>query len=342
MNPPDRSLAASTNRWMLAGAILMGLLAVMFPIYRIYEPAQRAEAREAQEAQLALQGGDLFETACSGCHGPNGSGALAPAIGAKEFLESVEDDQITLLTSLGIPGTEMVAYSLDYGGPLTSTEIRSITIFLRSLEEDADSNPLWRTPLASEAFLGGDLYGLACARCHAVNRMGIEDLAPDISASSLTMEESDAWIAGRIRDGYKEMPRFGGILNDTQIAQIVDFLRGGSGEVPPPTTTTIPQATEDPTDGPTDTQPPDDSVDAAVLALGEEIFNVTAGGEGCASCHGFDAAGAAGGPNIIGSSKSAISGALGGGVLDMADIELTRDELDAVYAYLSTLTSTGP
>lgn len=333
-NPRDTELAASTRRWMWAGVGLMALFVVMFPIYRIYEPAQRAEAREAQNEELALVGGELYEANCTGCHGPKGLGALAPAVGSQDFLQLLDDDQIGLLIGLGVPGTEMVAYSLDYGGPLTSTEIRSITLYLRSLEEEAEPNPLWRTPLANEAFNGEQLYGLACARCHGVDRMGIEDVAPDISGTSLTMDESDEWIGSRIRDGFKGMPRFGGILNDGQIAQIVDYLRGGTGEVV--TTTTAPG---DGSSGSTTTTTMADEVDEEQLTLGKEIFDVTAGGVGCASCHGFDAQGTADGPNIVGSSKSAISGALGGGVLDMEDIKLSPTELDAVYAYLVLISS---
>lgn len=318
---------------MWAGVILMGLLVVMFPIYRIYEPAQRAEARELQHDFLAEQGGELYETNCSGCHGPHGIGALAPAIGSKDFLQLVEDDQLDQLIALGVPGTEMVAYSLDYGGPFTSTEIRSVTAYLRSLEEDAASNPIWRTPLANEDFTGADLYVLACARCHGTDREGIEDVGPDISATSLTMDETDEWIADRIRSGFKGMPRFGGILNDAQITQIVEYLRGGTGAKIPATTTTLPPP------GATTTTTLIDSGDAEALALGKMIYDVTGGGSGCASCHGFDAQGTGDGPNIVGSSKSAISGAMGGGVLEMEDIRLTPEELDAVYLYLVFLSS---
>lgn len=76
-----------------------------------------------------------------------------------------------------------------------------------------------------------------------------------------------------------------------------------------------------------------------MLALGKEIFTVTGGGSGCAKCHGFDAQGTKDGPNIIGSSKSAPSGPIGGGVLDMANVKLSSDELEAVYRYLTTLSS---
>lgn len=329
----SRVIEASTRRWMWAGVILMGMLILVFPIYRIYEPAQRAEARDVQNVFLAAQGKELYQSDCAGCHGPNGLGALAPAIGSRDFLESVEDDQISLLIGLGVPGTEMVAYSSDYGGPLTSTEISSVTVYLRSLEEESVANPLWRTPLADENFTGEELYVLACARCHGLDRMGIEDVAPDISETSYTMDESDEWISARIRDGFKGMPRFGGVLNDGQIDQILRYLRGGLGEPETTTTTTV----QDGGSTSTTTTTIDDG-DAEELALGKEIFDVTAGGVGCASCHGFDAQGTADGPNIIGSSKAAIAGAMGGGVLDMENIKLSSTELEAVYRYLVFLT----
>ncbi|MBT8211747.1 MAG: hypothetical protein KJN71_01245, partial [Acidimicrobiia bacterium] len=54
------------------------------------------------------------------------------------------DDQTSLLISVGVPGSQMSAYSLDYGGPMTSEQIKAITTFLRSWEEDAPDRPDWR------------------------------------------------------------------------------------------------------------------------------------------------------------------------------------------------------
>jgi mono/diheme cytochrome c family protein len=298
----------------------MGILVLTFPIYRFYEPTRRDEARVEQKAFLAEQGGALFDGQCSACHGPKGRGALAPAIGSKNFLESVDDPQIEQLISLGMPGTEMVSFSSDFGGPMTSTDIRAITAYLRSLEADAESNALWRTPLANTDFTGEDLFTLACSRCHGIDRKGTIGVAPDISATSFAMDESDEWIGSRIRDGYKQMPRFGGVLNDQQIAQIVDYLRGGAGVVTSTTTTKL-SATDD-----------------EALAIGKNVFEVSAAGVGCASCHGLDAQGTADGPNIIGSSKAAISDAIEGGEIDMHEINLTPEELEAVYRYLVFLT----
>jgi len=328
-------LDASTTRWMMAGLVLMGLLVLTFPLYRIYEPSQRAEAREAQTGFLASQGEELFVGECSSCHGSQGRGGLGPAVGSSNFLESVDDDQIVQLIGLGVPGTEMVAYSLDNGGPMTSEEIEAIAVYLRSLEEDAEPNPLWQTPLAAEDLSGRDLFAMACSRCHGNDRLGIEDLGPDISETSLTMDETDEFLIGRIRDGRNEMPRFGRVLTAEQIDLLVAFLRGNTR--PATTTTTAgPSDTTAPGDT-TTTQPPDAGTDPAVLALGQEIFDVTAGGQGCAACHGFDGQGTQDGPNIIGVSKSAINNATKGGVIDMDDINLSPDQLEAVYQYLLTL-----
>lgn len=323
------ALEESTRRWTVARVVLLFLFVAAFPFYRIYEPAQRADAREDLAGFLADHGAELFETDCAACHGIGGRGGIGPAIGSANFLQIADDDQIAQLIAVGVPGTQMVAYSLDYGGPMSSQEIEAITAYLRSLEEDAESNPNWQTPLADEDFSGQELFALACSQCHGIDRAGIEDVAPSLASDSFALEENDEWLAARISEGQNEMPRFGRVLTDTQIASIIAFLRGVP--FPPQTTTTLPGATT------STTLQPDDGVDDGLLELGMDIFQVGVGNQACAECHGTDGAGTQEGPNIIGSSKSAISGALGGGVPDMGDIKLTSEQLEAVYQYLRTL-----
>jgi cytochrome c553 len=72
-----------------------------------------------------------------------------------------------------------------------------------------------------------------------------------------------------------------------------------------------------------------------LLTLGEEIFQRTAGGIGCATCHGPQATGSAG-PDIRGQDRATIQGALRA-VPDMGFIALSEEQLDAVAAYLATL-----
>jgi len=334
---PGDELERSTQRWMSAGVVLMALFFLAFPVYRLYEPAQRADAREQQQSFLADQGAELFETSCASCHGVGGSGAVGPALGVKEFLESVDDTQITQLISVGVPGSEMVAYSNDLGGPMTGQEINAITVYLRSLEEEAPSKPNWRTPLEDENLTADELYLLACSRCHGTDLMGIEDVAPDISETSVTQDESHEFWTDRIAAGYKAMPRFGRILTDEQIQELVTYLRVGSTTTT--TTTAAPgDTTATTTAGATTTTTSPDPTDDAVLALGQELWDVTAGASGCQECHGLEGYGTPSGPNIIGASKSALTGALSGNEDMEFNPKLTAEQIDAVYAYMQFLT----
>ena len=144
---PDPKLEEETNQWMVWGLVIMVLMVLIFPIYRIYEPSARADALAVQEQSLVDQGGDIYNLNCSSCHGVMGEGGVGPALNAKQFLESALDDQITALIAVGVPGSQMSAYSLDFGGPLTSEQIEAITKFLRAWEEDAPDFPNWRDPL---------------------------------------------------------------------------------------------------------------------------------------------------------------------------------------------------
>jgi len=145
--PPDPKLEESTNRWMMGGLVLLALLVLAFPAYRLYEPGARDQAREEHISSLIAQGETLFATNCTPCHGDRGFGATAPALNSKQFLAAATDDQIRSLIAVGVPGSQMAAYSLDYGGAMTLAQINALTTYLRSLEETAPDNPDWRNPL---------------------------------------------------------------------------------------------------------------------------------------------------------------------------------------------------
>ncbi len=140
----DDELDRSTNTWMLAGVVLLAALAAMFPIYRSYEPGARDGARTAQAASLAAEGETVWQFNCSSCHGLAGEGGTAPALNSEQFLQSATDDQASNLIAVGIPGSQMSAYSFDFGGPLTSEQIKSVVALIRSWEPDAPDRPDWR------------------------------------------------------------------------------------------------------------------------------------------------------------------------------------------------------
>jgi len=140
----DEELERSTNKIMLIGAILMVGMALVFPLYRWTEPNNRDEAYQAQLDSLAGQGEQLWGFNCSSCHGLSGEGGIGPALNAAQFLQSATDEQMRLLISVGVPGSQMGAYAQDHGGPLTSEQIKAVTVYIRSWEADAPDRADWR------------------------------------------------------------------------------------------------------------------------------------------------------------------------------------------------------
>lgn len=82
-----------------------------------------------------------------------------------------------------------------------------------------------------------------------------------------------------------------------------------------------------------------DAVDDALIAAGKLVFEETAGGVGCALCHGMEAAGDpdAGAPYIRGASSAQVQAALHGAVPVMEFLELSIEDQVSVLAYLQYL-----
>ena len=137
----DRSL----NRYLAWGLVFMVLLVVGFVAYRVREPGLRKDATRAQTTSYIAVGRQLFGASCSQCHGKNATGgASAPTLNSREFLKNTSDNQIAALVSGGVSGTDMPAWSLDYGGTFTAEQVQQVVTYLRSFEAHAPSIPGWR------------------------------------------------------------------------------------------------------------------------------------------------------------------------------------------------------
>ena len=145
--PPFESdaLERSLDRYLIAGLFFMALLIAGFVTYRVREPELRANAKEAQQVSYTQIGQQMFETNCSSCHGKGAVGGSAPVLNSKEFLTSASDGQIEHLIAGGVSGSDMAAWSLEFGGSLTDEQVVQLTTYLRSLQPDAPSVPNWRS-----------------------------------------------------------------------------------------------------------------------------------------------------------------------------------------------------
>ena len=255
--PLDEGLENSTNLWLRWGLILIALAILAFPVYRLYEPSSRDEARETLITSLEEQGENLYALNCAACHGADGLGGVGPALNAQQFLASADDGQISALIAVGVPGSEMSAYSLDFGGPLTLEQIDALTTYLRSLEEGAPDFPGWREPLANEplAFptpptvattttteapaegpepgeggvvaLGASVYSTNCAACHGPDLGGV--VGPALGAGSVVAGQDDDTIRQVIVEGRAAMPSWGNVLSAEEIEAVIAFLRSEQG-----------------------------------------------------------------------------------------------------------------
>lgn len=120
------------------------------------------------------------------------------------------------------------------------------------------------------------------------------------------------------------------------VAGVLLLAACASSPSPPPAT---PQAA--PTAAPSPPSAPSAGTsNSDILVKGKLIFEKTAGGVGCASCHGLDGKGGlpgVGAPDIRGASEAKVRGALAGGVPLMTFIKLGEEEKAAVVAYLQEL-----
>lgn len=136
----DRSL----DRYMVWGIVFMVVLIVGFAVYRVREPSLRRDAAHQQQIDYRRIGKKLFASSCAECHGKNGVGGDSPTLNAKQFLKGASDEQIHTLVAGGVSGTDMPAWSIDFGGTLTDEQVRQIVAYIRSWEPMAPSVPNWR------------------------------------------------------------------------------------------------------------------------------------------------------------------------------------------------------
>jgi cytochrome c oxidase cbb3-type subunit 3 len=73
----------------------------------------------------------LYEQNCAGCHGSEGKGGAAIALGDPVYLAIADDAILRKAAANGIPGTSMPAFAQSAGGMLTEKQIDLIVRGMR-------------------------------------------------------------------------------------------------------------------------------------------------------------------------------------------------------------------
>ncbi len=200
--------------------------------------------------------------AVSGKSGESLSGGLIPMLGwyapslnadAEAGLGDWRQEHITTLLKTGVspratvfgPMAEVVRESLQY---LSDSDVNAMAVYLRALpaqggkpEFERDNGP------QATAFLtaGAKLYEKHCADCHGAGGAGMPPGYPPLAGNrALTMEQAVNPIRIVLNGGFApgtagnprpySMPPFSHVLNDTEVAQVVSYLRSAWGNNAPP------------------------------------------------------------------------------------------------------------
>jgi mono/diheme cytochrome c family protein len=209
--------------FMIAGLVLTLALVGAFAVYSWRETNRLALAAEELTSESIQRGGEIYQSQCSACHGSQGEGGIGPALNNRAVLKNTLDSVFFSVIRSGVPGTQMPAWSVDYGGPLTDEGVREVVAFMRAWEPTApEIQPVVFMP---DAGRGAVLFSSTCAICHGESGAGTEH-APRLNDPQRLAALSDEWYRAVIRNGRpaKGMPTWGTVLSPNQIEDIVTLI----------------------------------------------------------------------------------------------------------------------
>jgi len=295
---------------------------------RAWEPTAPPAAQVETEPDAAL-GAAIFSATCFGCHGLSGEGTeIAPALNDREKLAKFDDEWYRQTIANGRKAQGMPTW----GKVLSPAQINDLVAYIRRWE----TVPSAATPPLSggNPVEGAAIFQAICIACHGQDGAGT-DRAPTLNDPENIANHDDTFYRSVITEGRLEqgMPRWGQVLSPAEINNLVALIRSWESSQGPATKT----SGEEPV---TKTNSEEVVIDPELLEKGKQVYDYTAGGVGCAYCHGLDGKGhgesGEDAPNIRGKTATDVKQALSN-VIYMELIEMSNEEIEAVGAYLQYL-----
>lgn len=211
------------SRYIQIGLVFVVVMLLGLTLYALSEGERLVSAAEEFNSDRIQRGKQLYAAQCQACHGGNGEGGTGPALNSKKVLDSTPDSVFFSVIRSGVPNTQMPAWSVEYGGPLTDEDVRDIVTLLRSWQPTAPE-------ISIETFVpdpgqGALLFASTCAVCHGEHGAGTEQ-APTINDPARLEALPDEWYRGVIKNGRpaKGMPTWGTVLSPEQIDDLVSLI----------------------------------------------------------------------------------------------------------------------
>jgi cytochrome c oxidase cbb3-type subunit 3 len=119
----------------------------------------------------------LYTQNCSGCHGIDGQGALAVAIGSPVYLAIADNATIRRVIEQGRPGTAMPAFGQTAGGLLTDAQV---DVLVRGMRQrwarpgalGSDRPPAYAGSQPGDTARGHNVFTTFCSSCHGSDGRG--------------------------------------------------------------------------------------------------------------------------------------------------------------------------
>ncbi len=219
---------------LVIGLALTLLVLAGLTYYFVGENTRLAQAAGMFTEERVARGRTIYNEQCVSCHGGQGEGGVGPALNNRTVLKNTLNSVFFSVIRSGVPGTQMPAWSVDFGGPLTDEDVRDVVAYVRAWEPTApEVQPVQFEP---DAARGALLFSTTCALCHGEHGTG-SDKGPKINDAARLATFNDDWYRGVIRNGRpaKGMPTWGTVLSPNQVEDLialVDAWRGGEKVAP--------------------------------------------------------------------------------------------------------------
>ena len=140
-------------------------------------PGKPAPGSETIAPNEVMDFGTLYAQNCAGCHGAEGRGGAAIALGDPVYLAIADDDAMRKVIANGVRGTAMAAFAQSAGGMLTDKQIDVIASGIRTSWSrrgilDAANPPSYAAKTTGDTVRGEASYKTYCESCHGPGGRG--------------------------------------------------------------------------------------------------------------------------------------------------------------------------
>ncbi len=148
----------------------------------------------------------LYAQNCAGCHGAEGRGGAAIALGNPVYLAIADETILRRVATNGIPGTSMPAFAQSAGGMLTDQQIEVLVRGIRERWSKPDvlrgaNPPPYSSSEPGDTSRGSEVFAAYCSSCHGAGGRGGQKASSVVDGSFLALlndqELRTIVIAGR-------------------------------------------------------------------------------------------------------------------------------------------------